>query len=951
MPEEPLKSLPSNAKIIGESGGKKTLTSLPDDAEILEVRLAPSKVAPITDIAPYLTKEPKDIEPIIEELARTSRGGLMDSEKDVLRDLLTNPNLTGEQAKRGIAAIQGYDSKQSDDNTMYYLKQEDNGVVVPQALAYGERPPQGYDVARIFSGVKEAKDDSWYTDIAKSVYNGLLLGAEGALSLGQQATMAITDEESQYLNQLRNTADALKIVKDEDLNKRLVNFQGIEKASDLLDKNRYDISPESIWGTLNMLTETVVAMRGGGGLAGGVAKAAGKELSNKAAVFIGSYLAQLGDNLDAAKEIGIEGRDAAALTSVQTSAMALLDAISPADAAIFGGSARAAKKELFKKLASELPKNADGTIVSGAIGQMVKELPIEYTKMIKTGLKEYGKDVGIETVTESGQEFMRRAAEQLWDKLSADDKAKFGTDVTSPESFAAYVENGLSGLIGGGVMSAASVNFKQKYNEQSSNVFNVVKKGPEAIKELKSNLAVAKDKGTLSENEYNQAIFKVDAYDKYNEQTKDLDLSEQEKKEAFELSFNIEALKSEIPTSKEDIDKLDPIAIAKIDSKKELIKGLQKQLNEIILKEDAAKETKVGQETVNKVNKTMEPTEGETTIDALRQKIQKLKPQPAEEIDIEAEQTELKPKRPKLSAIPTPDYNDDTKYSALDRKKILQEEAKSGPLNVTLVEGVNQTIIGILPDGKRVNFAQSAPSTDPNAKNYFRRDRLPEVDSESFVDESGQELTKYKGQIPIMRLEVDAFEIDEEGNEVEAYDKDGNRKRKAVLSAFNPETGEHLGFVRENGVYKGRYRKWVNYTPSEEAQLNSFTDLNHLTDEISPYTYQPKQEKATGQPATKKKANVETVGSPRQDTYTAPTEDSGTAVELSPREKAVLAAKKPELKLSTIPKNLLKGKKVDITITNSAGEELTTTRDALKEHVEIEKELGLLEMLNKCIHG
>jgi len=940
MPEEPINELPKGVKVIGIKNQPNEF-SLPEGASLLNVK-QPQGI----DMTKFATTSEQDIEPIIEELARTSKlgsEGFEESKKEALRELLTNPNTTGEQAKRGIRILQGYDEKSS-GKPLYYLKQEENGVIVPQALADGERPPAGYDVARDFGSKESSSDDMWTTDILKSVYNGAIGALESLPALGQQVSMLVSDEEVGFLNTLRNRLDEIKINKNEDLNASFLKTENIKEASDLFDADNYDISPKTIWGTVNMLTESVVSMLGPGKLAQTALKA-----GPKMAAFVGSYMSQLSDNLDANKSQGLDDREAAALTAFQTGAMATMDAIGLEPAVLYGAAGRKAKQELVKKLSSNIIRNADGTIAKESLKQMAKELPMEYAKLAKSGIKNYAVGVGIETTTEAAQEFLRRSAEQLWDKMSDEDKAKFGTDITSPESFAAYVENGLSGLIGGATMGAVA-NHKEAYDRTSNNAFNVVKKGPEAIKELKSNLAVAKDKGTLSENEYNQAIFKVDAYDKYNQQTTDTDLSDEQKKEAFELSFNIEALKSEIPTSKEDIDKLDPIAIAKINSKKELIKGLQKELDAIIQKEDAAKETKVGQETVNKVNKTMEPTEGQTTIDALRQKIQKLKPQPAEEIDIEAEQTELKPARRKIEDVPVNEWNDGNKTTSLQRKQIVQEALKTLPNNeieAKLQEGQNQTMIVVMPDGRKLNLAQSVKSTDPKAESYIKRENFPSTKEEGVVDDAGRPMVSYKEPVAIKRVEVDARDLD---TDKVITNEDGTPKRKAVLSVYNKQTGKHIGFVRELDPYKGRYVP-SKYSPTEKAELNKITNANHLTDEISPYTYQPKQEKATGQPSTKKKANVETVGPSRQDTYTAPTEGDGTTDELSPREKAVLAAKKPELKLITVPKQSLKGKTVDITITNSAGEELTKSVDALKEQIAIEKELGLLEMLNKCIHG
>ena len=94
---------------------------------------------------------------------------IMDSELDVLKDVLKDPRVTEEQRKKAILTIQGYDDKHDDNNTMYYMKKEDNGVYMPQAIDYGEKTPKGYKVASIWGNEKEAENDSWYTDLGKSL--------------------------------------------------------------------------------------------------------------------------------------------------------------------------------------------------------------------------------------------------------------------------------------------------------------------------------------------------------------------------------------------------------------------------------------------------------------------------------------------------------------------------------------------------------------------------------------------------------------------------------------------------------------------------------------------------------------------------------------------------------------------------------------------------------------
>ena len=87
----------------------------------------------------------------------------------------------------------------------------------------------------------------------------------------------------------------------------------------------------------------------------------------------------------------------------------------------------------------------------------------------------------------------------------------------------------------------------------------------------------------------------------YYQQTKDLNLNDEDKRKAFDLSFTIEGIKSEIPTKESEIESLTPIELAKVQGKKNLIKGLQKELDAIVLKENVNKEPIVGEDTLNKV--------------------------------------------------------------------------------------------------------------------------------------------------------------------------------------------------------------------------------------------------------------------------------------------------------------------------------------------------------------
>ena len=114
---------------------------------------------------------------------RGGRNGstVLDSEWDVLKDVLKDPRATKEQREKAILTIQGYDAKHDDNNTMYYNKLEDNGVYVPTALAYGEKPPKGYKVASVWGNDKDAENDNVWQDLGKSLANGVFGASQGAI--------------------------------------------------------------------------------------------------------------------------------------------------------------------------------------------------------------------------------------------------------------------------------------------------------------------------------------------------------------------------------------------------------------------------------------------------------------------------------------------------------------------------------------------------------------------------------------------------------------------------------------------------------------------------------------------------------------------------------------------------------------------------------------------------
>ena len=622
-----LKELPDGDYVTNEPK-KKVVSELPAGDYTTE-RVV--KKIPKQDFVPTADNN-EQIEKYVKMVEDSSRGPLIDTDRDALRGVLKNPNSTPEQIKETISTIQGLHPKHSEDSTLYYMKQDDNGVIVPKALAYGEKPPRGYNVASVWGAKEDANDDAWYTDLSKSLYNGVMGAVQGVVNVAQLGSLGASGEESKYLNKIVNTAEALKFEKDAALDKPLFNTEGIKEFADLADSKRYDFSPDALWGTLNMAAESVtsfllgakgagVLIKGGKGLSYGLrgveeAVTLGK-VGQRAAAFTGSYLTQVGENMDAAKEAGLEGRDIFKVASMTTALQATIDAAIGLEAHIFYGLQRKGATDLLRGLARTVEKDAAGNITRKGFQDLATSMSTNYAKLASSGVTSVLKGSGREMTHETLQGVIAKSGENLWDKLSDEDKAKFGTDAVDAKSFGSYIQNGLAGLVSGAPMSMSLNKIKSDYNAQSINAYEVVQRGEGAIKELKENLKLAFDKGELTSEEFNKANFRIDTYLDYNNQineTAGKDLNNEEKRKAFDLSFQISGIRTEIPTEKSDLDKLSPIQLAEINSKKDIVKGLQKELDDILKKKNVETEPVVAAQTLSEVEAKDNEYEEEGTI-------------------------------------------------------------------------------------------------------------------------------------------------------------------------------------------------------------------------------------------------------------------------------------------------------------------------------------------------
>ena len=955
---------------------KKILKELPEGD--YETTIQPVKAPLIDEWKATNLDEANQLENTLDDIVKTSRRSISDGERDILRNMLKDPNLTGEQAKESIQAMQGYHPKQEQSvygiDPAYYVKAEKNGIMRPIPLAQGERPPKEYQVENVWGQTKaQAQDDSWYTDLTKSLFNALPSLAMGAADIGNFASLAVTGEESELMNRAKNTAESLKMFKDDNGGRTLYNPEGVKDLGDLVASERFDLSRESLWNTVNWAAESLPQFLLGAGIAGrGVqgAKALvgmGSELGaagKMGSVFAASTAMQLGENMEAAKEAGLKGREIAQYAGPVTAIQAGLDAFTGLDigATLFNRGFKTASKNLsrdFAKQLSGLAKEADGTLAPEAMKTVSKMFAAEYGQLAKEYAKTAAKDLGGEMLQESLQDVTTKAGQQIWDNMSSEDKAKFGTDALSAKSFASYLANGINSL---GVAPVTVITAKQKYNQQSTNAYKIVQGGKAKVDEFKANIYQSAREGKITEQERDNAINKIDKYQIYSDQTKDLpNLTEQEKKKAFELSFNIDSINSEISKfTPEDIEKLDPIAKAKIDSKKTIAKDLQKDLNRLLLKQDIQTETRAGDDSIKKVAKDLEP---ETPPMRLSQLLKKLKPETATEtkvepvmsteVDFEVNDNRSMARIP-ISQFTTLGFNTMSTNNPLRAKAVMDEHLKTTPNNemdVVLTEAQNGRVTIDVGNNKQVWLGQSVDKKDGETPNYTNRENFPAT-KVRFGDRGGDTnmeneeapMHYYKEPVVIKRVEF------------KGEDRRGKTIVKSVLPIYNKETGKFISFAKETKFGNSYYP-----TKEEQDALTRIREANWLTDDLKDFAYIPKEQREANEVKvvdyTKLAKNAET--EKELDAILDQADKAGAEIDIdvvakrreSLKPKIKENVTKPELTLESLPDKVLDTNVFTTVENEETGEQEKVSVKAKKLQAEIKKKFKLLEKLNDCIHG
>lgn len=748
-------------------------------------------------------------------------------EKKVIKDLAIaekQGRVSKEDVSNAILTVQGQHPNQ-EGGSKYYMK---DGKPIP--IRNDEKPPQGYDVASVWGSQEAANNDNVLTSAGKHLFNGVIGAAESIANLPQIPYGAITGEELPWYQSMKNAGDYLKFkTPDYEKTGQIFDTKNLEGVSDFFDPSRYNFTKNNIQGAvlqgLESITSFLVGTKGIGMAAkatGAAAESAGlisqgsktaqalsgaSNTGKLASGFAGSYMVNYDEALTAAEEAGLEGQNKYAFASIATIPTAILEMVGGTEGLFLKNQlARSGKKEMLKSLAVGLEKDSGGKLTKESLEGLYNATTSAATKLNGTFAGQVAVNIGGEAGTEAAQAFVLNAAKNIYDKITGEEK--FKTNPFSLESFGEYVNNALAGGFGAFGPAVVGVNQKRKadkLDKQNNNAFNVVKKGEEAVTALKADIDNSVKTGDLTQFEGDNAKAKVDAYNEYYQQTNGSKLDDDEKKKVFDLAYNISGIKSEIITDEAELKKLSPIEIAKQNAKKELVKGLQKELDGIVLKENVANdENVVGQDTVNKVVKGEEKKVEQTPLSDLKKRYGKVEEEIAptpEEIPVEETKPERTAKRNAVPKFEAKDQNGNyefEKLKPLEKKQALHDYFDERPELNNEIEGHiegGQNNVWKVNLGNSNRYIQFAKSIIPD-KFTGKRKNFPGGE-EKVTDADGREYSKFTEPVGV---KLESIKSDSGG-------------RKRVLNIYNKATGKHIVFGKE--LEKGTSK----YSDDEIKQL------------------------------------------------------------------------------------------------------------------------------------
>lgn len=870
MPENT--SLPSPNQVLGTNKPSK----LPSPQEALSFKSPKLREGDANIGLPkYTTPQDLEIDKTLNFIQENSLRNMRDDERNILKNMMKNPLTSKEELSDAIVTLQGKKAKQIDNTILtpdYYMKRDEkSGNYKPVALEQGEKIPVGYHAASIWGTKLSAKDDNAWQDIGKSLVNGVVGLGAGVVDVAQSGYELVTGDESETLRSGKNAIEGLKFEKDADLERPVYNMEGITKWADLLDKDRFDFSPQALWGTFNSTAESLTEF-GLGSLTGatwikgakalkygykGVDKALDLGKAGKlGAIFTGSFFTNIGDARDAAEEAGLQGRDKGAVSLGISTLKSTIDAAFGLEGKIMSNAFKASEREVFKNLIKKAEKDIAGNITPNGFKQLMKEASLEYSTLAKVGSKsgQVVKDMLEEGGNEVATDFAQNAAEQLWDKLTPDERGQFGTDALSAKSFGQYANSFLNGAISGGLMSIPSQVLKNNHDNQSINAYERVKEGSGAVNALKTDLNNALEKGEITPSEHEQALFKIDKYSQYHELTSKYNIDPKDEKRAFELSFQIEGMKTEIPTNENKISELDPIPRGEVEGKQEQVKALQKELNEIITRAQIKGEPTIGKKVEEKIAKEKEQ---EVTDKQEERKKQKEKV----EINSKLSQKEVEDKKPAYEVhekpkeipewqkdtrgykdVPDEEFNNHYADSRLIHKWLrkhlsnLPKKEMIGKLfaHEYTVKGKgdkyknNRTIKVQLEDGRIIKLASSAIREDSLLSGHAHTENIKEISTNE----------NYKGEVPNVIVGVKVVDLNDVPEEYKKNMPEGYGSKKKLIKIYNKENGKFISWAKETNRGSIDALDKNGNSLYNENELDLMNHLKTLKEESSPEAFE-----------------------------------------------------------------------------------------------------------------
>ena len=424
-------------------------------------------------------------------------------------------------------------SKYSGGN--YYMKDRGDGTLVPVPLAYNEKP-EAKDVkdAQVFSSLDDdAYGDSRLVDIAKKAFNIIPSVSQGFVSIPETVQGLITGKTGKGYEVAKDILEAAKFKTTPEFQKGIIESENVKEFSDFLSKDAYNLSGDRIINTVvNVasslaefgLTRKMIPIKGKGGtLAAGIAM-------------------NIKEPLQAAEDAGVEGRGKYAVAATYALAASAIETAIGIEGKLFDDAATVAKKQMINKIIKDNVEVVGGKLTKESVENLYKET----LKEIPSFYAKYAKNTVGEVTEEVAQNMIQNATQEIHDIVMRDepDAAKFNTKFWSPEALGEYINSAAGGLIGG---AGGSLFIR---NKQSQTAYDAIKDGKE--NELKVQLTSGLKEGRLTQEDYDRAIFKIDSYKQYYEATKDRNVTDEERRKIFDLTYEKENTNSGVERLKQN---------------------------------------------------------------------------------------------------------------------------------------------------------------------------------------------------------------------------------------------------------------------------------------------------------------------------------------------------------------------------------------------------------------